>query len=100
MVNKAKFEPIGDVLSPGVAFVQTASALDVAATIAQRQDDIPALLKVAQLYMELSERMMTCLEEDEEEVDEEALAKKQPLGFSPQVDDIIVPELEEELVDE
>lgn len=99
LVTKAKFEPIGDILSPEVAFVQAARALDVAGMLAQRREDIEGLANVAALYIELSGRMMGGVpdEEEDEEVDHEALAKKVPLGFAPDVSPEIIPvELEEE----
>jgi len=99
LVIKAKFEPIGDVLSPEVAFVQAAKALDVAGMIAQRREDVEGLSNVAALYIELSTRMMGGISEDEddEHIDHEALARKQPLGYRPNVEPEITPvELEEE----
>jgi hypothetical protein len=100
LVTKAKFEPIGDILSPEVAFVQAARALDVAGMLAQRREDIEGLANVAALYIELSGRMMGGAPDDEdEEVDHEALARKRPLGFAPDPGPEIIPvELEEEEV--
>lgn len=103
MVNKAKFEPIGDILSPEVAFVQAAKALDVAGMIAQRREDVEGLSNVAALYIELSTRMMGggSEEEEDEHIDHEALARKQPLGFMPGPSPEIIPvELDEEEPDE
>ncbi len=80
--------------------MQTASLLDVAGHLAQKTEDIESLLLIAKMYMELSEKMMITIEEDEEEIDEEALARKSPLGFCPQVDLHIVPDEEEEVIDE
>lgn len=108
MVKRAKFEPIGDLLSPEVAFVQAAAALDVAGMLAQRKEDGEGMANVAALYMELASRLMGGVpdddDDDEEEVDEEALARKIPLGFCPQVvEDEIIPDEEEielELEDE
>jgi len=101
LVIKAKFEPIGDILSPEVAFVQAAKALDVAGMIAQRREDVEGLSNVAALYIELSTRMMGGVtdDEDEEHIDHEALARKQPLGYRPNVQpepEIIPVELEED----
>lgn len=86
MVAKAKFEPIGDILSPETAFVQASAALDVAGMLAQRQDDIEGLTAVAALYLNLADKLMTGPEIEEEE----EVAEKQPLGFSPRV----VPEVQ------
>lgn len=100
MVKRAKFEPIGDVLSPEVAFVQAAAALDVAGTLAQKKEDVEGMNNVAALYLELASRLMGGVpddDEDDEEIDEEALARKIPLGFCPQVveEEEIVPDEEE-----
>lgn len=92
MVSKAKFEPIGDVLSPETAFIQAANALDVAATMAIARQDVEGIQNVAALYIELGTRLMGPgpeEEEEEEEVDHEALERKIPLGFSP----FVVPEI-------
>lgn len=90
----AKFEPIGEILSPETAFIQASNALDVAGAFAQEAKDIEGLNTVASLYIELAARLMHASEEEEEEeTDEEALSKKIPLGYKPQV---IVPEQEKE----
>jgi hypothetical protein len=92
LVKKAKFEPIGDILSPETAFIQAANALDVAGTMAIQRQDIEQISNVAALYIELATRLMGGVEEeeteseDDEEVDHEALARKVPLGFSPMVE--------------
>lgn len=107
MVKKARFEPIGEFLSPETAFVQAANALDVAGMLAIKQDDVEGISNVAALYIELGTRLMGGVPEDEEEeeIDHEALARKVPLGFCPQVveEEEIVPdddEVELELEDE
>lgn len=106
MVKRAKFEPIGEILSPETAFVQAANALDVAGMLAVKQDDVEGISNVAALYIELATRLMGGVPEDDEEedIDEEALARKVPLGFRPcLVEDEIVPDEEEielELEDE
>lgn len=85
MVAKAKFEPIGDTLSPETAFIQASNALDVAAALAIQHNDVEGLNTVASLYIELGARLMHAVEDgdDDDEIDEEALAKKVPLGFNP-----------------
>lgn len=86
MVKKAKFEPVGDILSPETAFIQAANALDVAGALAIQHNDVEGISNVAALYIELATRLMgEAAEEegDDEEVDHEALARKAPLGFSP-----------------
>lgn len=96
MVARAKFEPIGEFLSVETAFSQAAMALDVAGRIAQQREDVEGLSNVAALYIELGVRLMGPTE-DEEEVDHEALAKKQPLGYCPPTAPAIVPVEEVEL---
>lgn len=83
MVARPKFEPIGDELSPQVAWVQAAIALDIAGLIAQKREDIEGLCNVASLYTDLAQSMIGVVQADEEEIDQEALERKQPLGFSP-----------------
>lgn len=106
MVKRAKFEPIGEILSPETAFVQAANALDVAGMLAVKQDDVEGISNVAALYIELATRLMGGVpdEEEEEEVDHEALARKVPLGFRPFLDvEEIIPDeepIELELEDE
>lgn len=102
MVSKAKFAPIGDILSPETAFIQAANALDVAGMLAIKQDDVEGMSNVAALYIELGTRLMggNAEEEDDDEddVDESALARKVPLGFSPTCSPEIIPiEIEEEI---
>lgn len=106
MVKKAKFEPIGEFLSPETAFVQAANALDVAGMLAIKQDDVEGISNVAALYIELGTRLMGGVpegDEEDEEIDHEALARKVPLGFRPHPTKEIVPDEEEnelELEDE
>lgn len=107
MVKRAKFEPIGEILSPETAFVQAASALDVAGMLAVKHDDVEGMSNVAALYIELATRLMGGVpeEEDDEEIDHEALARKVPLGFRPCLneEEEIIPEeesIELELEDE
>lgn len=99
MVKRAKFEPIGEILSPETAFVQAANALDVAGMLAVKQDDVEGISNVAALYIELATRLMGGVpdEEEEEEVDHDALARKVPLGFRPCLveDEEIIPDDEE-----
>lgn len=102
MVKKAKFEPIGDILSPETAFIQASNALDVAGQFAQESKDVEGLNTVASLYIELAARLMHSSEDEDEEdedVDQEALDRKIPLGFNPPV---IVPvqEQEQEIVED
>jgi hypothetical protein len=87
LVAKARFEPIGDVISPITAFIQASNALDVAAQLAIECKDIEGLNTVASLYIELGSRLIGTVEEDDEEdeVDHDALARKVPLGFNPPV---------------
>lgn len=108
MVKRAKFEPIGEILSPETAFVQAANALDVAGMLAVKQDDVEGISNVAALYIELATRLMGGVpdeEEDDEEIDHEALARKVPLGFRPclEEEEEIIPDeesIELELEDE
>jgi hypothetical protein len=102
LVKKAKFEPIGDVLSPETAFIQAANALDVAGTLAIQHNDVEGISNVAALYIELATRLMGGgdEEEDDEDVDHEALARKAPLGFSPAVTPEIIPVEEPECENE
>jgi len=99
LVAKAKFTPIGNILSSEVAFVQAATALDVAGMFAQERHDVEGMSKVASLYIELGVKMMAPGIGEEE--DEEELDRKVPLGFSPPpaVTPVKEVELEDESVD-
>ncbi len=104
MVARTKFTPIGTELSPSVAFVQAAYALDVAGMLAQKKEDIEGMCNVGALYIQLAETMMgpgVPQDEEEDEVDHEALARKQGyFGFKPQIvpveEDIQEVELEDD----
>lgn len=72
---KAKFEPIGDVVSPETAFIQAANALDVAGALAVKQDSAEVLTQIAALYIELGARLMSPGVEEEE-------TNRSPFGFS------------------
>lgn len=101
MVKKAVYSPLGDTLSVETAFIQAALALDVAAQFAVECKDVEGLSGVASLYIELGSRLLRMGdegEEDDEEVDQDALDRKVALGFRPEV---IEPHIDEEtIVDE
>lgn len=84
LVKKAKFEPIGDILSPETAFIQAANALDVAGAMAIQHNDVEGISNVAALYLELATRLMGGNGEEEEH-DHEDEEEKPQFGFSANV---------------
>jgi hypothetical protein len=100
LVKRAKFEPIGDEINTATAFIQAASALDVAAQFAVESRDVEGLNTVASLYIELGARMLHAIdgeEDEDDEIDHEALARKMPLGFNPHPVVVPVEEPEKEI---
>lgn len=92
-----KYTPIGDDINAATVFIQATEALDLAAALALGRQDVEGLNTVASLYIELGARLLgeySAEEEEDDEVDHEALAKKIPLGFNPPE---IIPVEQEEL---
>lgn len=78
---QAKYTPFGDRVSPGVAIIQAATALDVAARFAVESRDADALIRVAMGWVEVSGRLV--YDEDEEELDDvQEDAERRSFGFS------------------
>lgn len=76
----AKYTPIGDRLNPGIAIIQAATALDVAAKFAVECKDSRALIDVARAWVDISGRLGY---DDEEEDDApEEREDGRPFGFS------------------
>jgi hypothetical protein len=101
LVAKVKYTPLGDTLSTETAFVQAALALDVAAQFAVDCKDVGGLNNVAALYIELGNnlaRMVEGEDEEDEEIDHEALERKIPLGFRPVGPEIVPVEFDEQEV--
>lgn len=82
MVTKARFEPLGDILSPETAWVQASSLLDVAAQFAIKKEDTEALIGIADIYASLGSKLLAAseIEHDQEE-------EGKPFGFRSSVDD-------------
>lgn len=84
------YEAFGDELSPPVAFLQSASLLDIAGQFAVESRDVDGITTVSVLWMQLGERMMNggrlvSNSEEEEDDDEEELESepsKYPIGFA------------------
>lgn len=85
LVAKDKFEPIGDEVSAATAFIQASNALDLAGKYAVEVKDIEGLNTIASLYIELGTRLLGEAgdDDDDDEIDHEALSRKIPLGFNP-----------------
>lgn len=64
----AKYAPFGDKLNPGVAIIQAANALDVAAKFAVESRDSETLVRIAREWVEMSSHL--AFEEETEEDDE------------------------------
>ncbi|QAY08736.1 hypothetical protein SEA_BOOMERJR_75 [Streptomyces phage BoomerJR] len=77
--TKAKYTPFGDRVNPGVAIIQAANALDVAAAFAVESRDSDALLKVAAMWVDISGRLVY---DDDEEGDDVLEGERRPFGFS------------------
>lgn len=77
----AKYTPFGDTLNPGVAIIQAANALDVAAQFAVGSRDSEALVRIAREWVEMSSHLAY---DDEEENDEEPGSEEgnRSFGFS------------------
>lgn len=75
---QAKYTPIGDRVNLPVAILQATSALDIAARFAVQSKDSDALIRIAEVWVRLSERLVY---DDEEEMMEEE-AEKAAFGFS------------------
>jgi hypothetical protein len=93
---QAKYVPIGNTIDLSVAFIQAASALDVAAKIATENRDQETMLNIALGWLELGRRLGYASEEEESEEKE----KNKDFGFSLNSQTEIVEELEEELEEE
>lgn len=88
MVAKKKapeYEPIGDTISMGSAFVQATAALDAAAHFAIEGRDATTLLQVAALWIEMGTHLTGPAPDDDEEIEEAELeADLTPtVGFGP-----------------
>lgn len=77
MVKRAKYSEIGDVLGVESAFIQASKALDVAGYLAEENRDIDSLLKVAQTWVVIGERLSPDYHEDDDDEEEKA-----PFGFA------------------
>lgn len=80
---QAKYTPFGDKVDLGVAIVQAATALDVAARFATETKDSLAMISVAHGWVELSERLVYDEgEEDDSDLEEREAEKSRLFGFS------------------
>ncbi len=85
LVNKLKFTPITEVVSPNSVFVQTSNILDIAASIAYAKEDVESLINIAAVYAELGSRLVGYSNQGDDEEEEDEDYEKHPLGFSPPV---------------
>lgn len=92
---QAKYVPIGDTIDLSVAFIQAASALDVAARLATENRDQETMLSIALGWLELGRRLGYASEEESETPE-----KPKDFGFSLNSQTETVEELEEEAEDE
>jgi hypothetical protein len=74
---QAKYIPIGDTIDLSVAFIQAASALDVAAKLATENRDQETMLSIALGWLELGRRLGYANEEESETPE-----KSKDFGFS------------------
>lgn len=98
MVKVPKFGPIGEFLSVEDALLQASRILDSAGMMAQRNNDVEGMANIGALYIELADKLAAVSENSD--IDEEALAKKQPLGYVPYVPPVVVPTVDTENEDE
>lgn len=76
----AKYTPFGDRLNPGIAILQAANALDVAARMAVECRDFEALVRIAREWVEMSGHLAYDDEEENDEPGEEEASRS--FGFS------------------
>lgn len=75
----AKYTPFGDTLNPGVAIIQAANALDIAAQFAVSSRDSETLVRIAREWVEMSGHLAYDDEESDGPGDEEG---SRSFGFS------------------
>jgi hypothetical protein len=74
-----KWEPFGDELSPEVALLQSAQALDIAARIAFKKDDADALTAIGAVWVDVARSMV--IEAPEPKI-VDAEGEQVPFGFN------------------
>jgi hypothetical protein len=74
----AKYTPFGNNLNPGVAIIQAANALDVAANFAVASRDTEALVRIAREWVEMSSHLAY---DDSEDTDDEPGDEKDSRSF-------------------
>lgn len=79
---KAKYVPFGNKLNPGVAIIQAANALDVAAEFAVSSRDSEALVRIAREWVEMSSHLGFEDDGESDEPGDENEERSRSFGFS------------------
>lgn len=95
VVKKRKYTPIDDTISVEVALVQAATALDLAAAMAERVEDAATLVAIAQVWVKMGASLISAESEEDNEKD---LTSKSPLGF--EADSLAILRKEKEKIDD
>lgn len=78
----AKYTPFGEILNPGVAIIQAANALDVAAQFAVSSRDSETLVRIAREWVEMSSHLGYDVSDEQESDEPDNEEERRSFGFS------------------